>query len=61
MANWAVRFYLDYTVEAESREEAEEKAKQDFTEELQGNTKVAIPDLFQVAVLKNIKKEGKNV
>jgi len=57
MADWAVRFWLDYTIEAESRDEAEAKAKQEFIEELQNNTKVAIPDLFQVAVLRNINKE----
>ena len=56
--NWSVRFFLDYRIEAMSRDEAEEKAKQQFIEELQNNTKVAIPDLFQVAVLQNINKGG---
>ena len=58
MADWAVRFYLDYDIEAESRDEAVEKAKQQFIEELQGNIKVAIPDLVQVSALKNINKRG---
>lgn len=57
MADWAVRFYLDYDVaEAKSRDEAVEKAKEQFTEELQNNVRMAIPDLFKVAVMKNIKK-----
>lgn len=57
MADWAVRFYLDYVVEAESRDEAVEKAQKEFTEELQ-NTKVGLTDLFQVSALKNIDKGG---
>jgi len=56
MSDWAVRFWLDYTVEAQSRDEAEAKAQKQFIEELQNNTKVAIPDLFEVAVLRNIKR-----
>jgi len=56
MADWTARFYVDYTVEAESRDEAEAKAQKQFIEELQNNTKVAIPDLFELAVLRNIKR-----